>query len=101
MTKAGPTPLDFDPAWWMEFAACKGEPTATFFPSRGDMDGIRRAKSICAGCPVQIDCLHYGVVFGVRYGVWGSTTEYERRQLRRQLREELGLAYNRPVREVS
>lgn len=76
MTRFLVTPED-----WMEDAACKGRSTRLFFPERGDSNVL--ALKICAGCPVQVECLDYALSTGQTHGVWGGTSERERRQQRR------------------
>jgi WhiB family transcriptional regulator, redox-sensing transcriptional regulator len=49
---------------------------------------IRQAKAICDGCPVATDCLDYAISTNQEYGVWGGTSEDERRILRRKWRSE-------------
>jgi WhiB family redox-sensing transcriptional regulator len=41
----------------------------------------RRAKSICALCPVRIECLEYAVRIREPHGIWGGLNELERRVL--------------------
>lgn len=51
-----------------------------FFPVKGGSP--RQAKRLCAQCRVQ--CLREPLsVPGVVFGIWGGTTEYERRAMRR------------------
>jgi len=64
---------------WYEFASCREHDPEIFFPDKGDSPN--RAKRICAGCPVRIDCLNYALRHGVRYGVWGGLSDRERRRL--------------------
>jgi WhiB family redox-sensing transcriptional regulator len=72
-------------AEWRERAACSGYRHALFFPV-GDTDtaAIERAISICLGCAVIDDCLEYALETNQRAGIWGGTTEEERRSLRRK-----------------
>lgn len=42
---------------WMDRAACRGQGTDDFFPSRRGNAGA--AKAICAGCEVRGECLDY------------------------------------------
>ena len=66
---------------WMEEAACKGQPTETFFPHAGS--SIFRARALCLGCPVRSQCLDYALADYELSGVWGGTTERERERIRR------------------
>jgi WhiB family redox-sensing transcriptional regulator len=38
-----------------------------------------RAKAICAGCPVQPQCLDHALAIQEPHGIWGGLTENERR----------------------
>ena len=74
---------------WQWRAACRGEDTGTFFPpSEPETKHERivreeRAKSICARCPVRLECLEYSLTVPELYGIWGGLTEQERRALLR------------------
>lgn len=65
---------------WMERAACRGFPTALFFPAEAEddqSDGDNEiAKAICASCPVQEPCRAHQME--EPYGVRGSLTAEER-----------------------
>ena len=67
---------------WRDNAACRGtDPTTTTFyppPSRNARD----AKRICSSCPVRTECLQEALARHERHGIWGGTTERERRQLK-------------------
>jgi WhiB family redox-sensing transcriptional regulator len=65
---------------WAE-AACIGADPDLFFPGKGRNDDCAEAKAICAGCPVRDECLEAGM--SQDFGIWGGTTERERRRLRR------------------
>ena len=67
---------------WIEQAACRAYPAEWWFPERGDMVALNRAKTICKSCPVQAECLAYALSFDTRDGVWGATSETQRRRLR-------------------
>lgn len=58
-----------------------------FFPERGKP--AERAKQICAQCPVWRECLEFALANHLRDGVFGGTTEKERRVILRARR--LGL----------
>lgn len=68
---------------WIADAACRGMDPGLFFPDRNEPTGP--IKAICAECPVQADCLDYAIRTGQKYGIWGGTSEKQRRQLRRGL----------------
>lgn len=60
---------------WQQQAACRDADTALFYPEKGER--AAPAKAICAKCPVQAECLEYGL--HDRFGIWGGLTEKERR----------------------
>ncbi len=72
---------------WQWRAACRGEDTSLFFPAseletrREKEDREAKAKRICSGCPVRIECLEYAVRIREPHGVWGGLNELERRAL--------------------
>ena len=67
---------------WMVFGACREEDSDIFFPTTKDQ--TRRALAICAICPVQEDCLDYALEARERFGIWGGTTEKQRRKMLRR-----------------
>jgi len=74
---------------WREDASCRGHDLSLFFPDEGDLDGIERAKEICADCPVKDLCLSYAVETNQTEGIWGGATKQERRRLRRRWLKDL------------
>jgi WhiB family redox-sensing transcriptional regulator len=78
---ASPTYLA-QPEPWIEQAACHGVDPKVFFPSRGD--DPRPAKKMCMSCPVRAQCLDYALRTNQAYGIWGATSERQRRRMRRQ-----------------
>ncbi len=74
---------------WREGAACLDDVEGIFFPDDGNVGSIRRAKGVCAGCPVVDECLMYAIETGQSDGIWGGTTPRERRKLRRLWIEEV------------
>jgi WhiB family redox-sensing transcriptional regulator len=44
---------------------------------------IHAAKAVCDRCPVAQQCLDWAVAVGQLDGIWGGTTESERRAIRR------------------
>ena len=71
-------------AAWMAGGSCRNHPPATFFPSDGV--GVERARKICATCPSQEPCLEYALVNRIDHGVWGGTSERERRRILKRRR---------------
>ena len=69
---------------WMSEGKCRDLPPETFFPSDGV--GVEIARRICADCPVKAPCLEYAMENHIDHGVWGGTSERERRRLARQRR---------------
>lgn len=75
---------------WRDDGACTGmtethgaaEVSAIFFPERGA--SLRRAKAICAECPVRERCLEHALTQPEKYGVWGGLSEQERRVMRKE-----------------
>jgi WhiB family transcriptional regulator, redox-sensing transcriptional regulator len=72
---------------WRDYAACRDVDPDLFFPlgtSGASLPQIEEAKQICRTCPVCGPCLRWALQSGDA-GVWGGTTEDERRT-HRQLR---------------
>ena len=69
---------------WMQRGLCRQVPPSTFFPNDGV--GVEVARRICADCPVKASCLEYALRNGIDHGVWGGTSERERRRIARRRR---------------
>lgn len=69
---------------WMARAACLHADPELFFPERRDRHAPRAAKAVCGGCPVLRECRDYALADETLVGIWGGTTERERRALRRE-----------------
>ena len=69
---------------WMERGKCREMDPALFFPNDGM--GVQVAQRICAECPVREECLEYALANRVDHGVWGGTSERERRRILRSRR---------------
>jgi WhiB family transcriptional regulator, redox-sensing transcriptional regulator len=70
---------------WRETAACQDADPDLFFPigaAGPALHQIEEAKRICRACPAQAPCLAWALDHAVGSGVWGGTTEDERRALR-------------------
>jgi hypothetical protein len=66
----------------MKLGACRGEDPELFFPGRGETMAVRRAKAICSQCPVRSECLEYALANPHDTGIWGVTSDRQRRQIR-------------------
>lgn len=77
-----------DPAGWAAKGACQDSDPELFFPVTSQGPARRqvvKAKAICAQCPVRPQCLEFALETGQSFGVWGGTSEDERRVLRRRM----------------
>jgi WhiB family redox-sensing transcriptional regulator len=71
---------------WRGEAKCLGSDPALFFPlgSTGEpMEQAVSAKRVCQSCTVRPRCLQFALETNQDAGVWGGTTEDERKTLRR------------------
>lgn len=82
-----------------EHGACKEYPTEWWYPG-GSSDEFKnrpssyekyaqKAKSICADCPVRLDCLSYALDFNENYGIWGGFSPRSRITIKRRRRRGL------------
>lgn len=71
---------DDSPLDWRDDAACVGTDPDAFFVGKGG--DPKPALKICRGCPVTAECLDWALRHG-ETGVWGATTDRQRRDLRR------------------
>jgi WhiB family redox-sensing transcriptional regulator len=70
---------------WRSRGACLAEDPELFFPLSAlgpGHDQIAAAKTVCAHCAVRAECLGFALGTGQEHGVWGGTSEEERRALR-------------------
>lgn len=65
---------------WMADAACRGMPVNLFYPQRGD--STYEAKQVCGRCPVREDCYRFAMDTNQTIGIWGRTSERQRRDRR-------------------
>ena len=71
---------------WRAKAACRDIDTSWFFPDGdavGDAD-VAAALAVCASCPVRDECLEFALTTRQDDGIWGGTTEAERKRIRRR-----------------
>ncbi|UNN04931.1 WhiB family transcriptional regulator [Rhodococcus opacus] len=67
-------------------ASCRGRESSMFFHpdrERGRAREMRdfRAKMICRGCPVLVQCREHALSVGGPYGIWGELSANEREEL--------------------
>lgn len=73
---------------WRHEAICRETDPELFFPvgTTGQaLLQIDRAKEVCAECTVRISCLQFALETNQDSGIWGGTSEEERRNIRRQI----------------
>ena len=73
---------------WQQRGSCRSADTALFFPPSNRFEHkpdreVReaRAKRICHGCPVRVECLEWALTMREPHGVWGGRSESERKQM--------------------
>ncbi|MEV5319913.1 WhiB family transcriptional regulator [Streptomyces sp. NPDC052687] len=73
---------------WRERAECRNEDPDLFFPigtSGPALMQTEQAKAVCRRCPVREPCLQWALDTDQSIGVWGGTSETERRTLKRRV----------------
>lgn len=65
---------------WAARAKCRGSADALFCEAAEQ----KRARALCSGCPVRMECLAEALDNRIEWGVWGGLTERERRTMLRQ-----------------
>lgn len=83
-----PTALDVivDADNWRNYAACRDTAPDLFFPVGTTglaIEQIDAAKAVCNECPAKNPCLEFALETNQDSGIWGGTSEDERRRLRR------------------
>ena len=71
---------------WRVLASCQDTDPDLFFPvgtTGPAIEQIANAKAVCDACPVKEPCLEFALSTNQDSGVWGGTSEEERRKLRR------------------
>jgi WhiB family redox-sensing transcriptional regulator len=84
-----PASIRTGPADWRAQGACRREDPELFFPvaeAGPALVQLDRARAICRRCPVRAECLSFALETVQDHGVWGGTSEDERRALRRNRR---------------
>ena len=76
---------------WRKDALCRDTDPELFFPVGNTGQAllqISEAKNVCCECQVQSQCLDFAIETNQDCGIWGGTSEDERRQIRRQMAAE-------------
>lgn len=68
---------------WIGHGACRGLDPILFHPERGE--STRDAKAVCATCTVRLECLTWALDTDQKHGIYGGTSERERRRIRQRL----------------
>ena len=71
---------------WRSLSACLTEDPELFFPLSVSGPGLVQlaaAKAVCLPCQVRAECLGFALSSGQEFGVWGGTSEEERKAIRR------------------
>lgn len=71
---------------WRHRALCRDEDPELFFPvgtTGPAATQVDAAKQVCRRCTVSAECLEWAIETGQDNGVWGATSEDERRALKR------------------
>lgn len=68
---------------WMEFAACAEVDPTLWFPESGGEHVSKKAKAICATCPVKAECLELAEsIDPYPDGIWAGMSHRERQDMR-------------------
>lgn len=67
---------------WMEEALCAQTDPDIFYPEKGG--STAPATSVCASCAVRAECLEYAVANDIRHGIWGGTSDNDRKRMARE-----------------
>ena len=79
---------DWDVSAWRTRSACLDSDPDVFFPigSTGPaLEQIETAQRICTACTVRDECLEFALATNQDAGIWGGTSEEERRVIRRRI----------------
>ena len=79
-------PVTMENEDWRVGAACSDTDPDLFFPvgtTGPAIEQIQSAKAVCGECDAQSDCLEFALATNQDSGVWGGTSEEERRKLRK------------------
>lgn len=69
---------------WQDLSLCVQTDPDIFFPEKGG--STAPAMSVCNACPVRQQCLDYAIENDIRHGIWGGTSDNDRRRIARERR---------------
>jgi WhiB family redox-sensing transcriptional regulator len=78
--------IDWDIDDWREQASCRDTDPDLFFPvgtTGPAIEQIESAKAVCFACLAREACLEFALATNQESGIWGATSEDERRKLRK------------------
>ena len=77
--------VDTSGQWYLR-SACRGLEASIFYPDPDVTEDVARALAVCAACEVREVCLAHALGRREPTGIWGGTTERERRRVLRRRR---------------
>jgi WhiB family redox-sensing transcriptional regulator len=78
--------IEWDVDDWRDNASCRDTDPDLFFPigtTGPAIEQIESAKRVCYACEAQEACLEFALATNQESGIWGGTSEEERRKLRK------------------
>ena len=78
--------VEWDADDWRKLAACRHTEPDLFFPvgtTGPAIEQIEAAKRVCRACDAIEPCLEFALATNQESGIWGGTSEEERRKLRK------------------
>jgi WhiB family redox-sensing transcriptional regulator len=69
----------------LDAAICRQTDPELWFPEKGGSN--EQARRLCRSCPFITPCLRYALDNREHWGVWGGTSERERRKMLRRSAE--------------
>lgn len=78
--------IEWDIDDWREQASCRDTDPDLFFPvgtTGPAVEQITAAKAVCHECSARLACLEFALETNQEAGIWGGTSEDERRKLRK------------------
>lgn len=76
--------LNVSKSKWKYSTACFDKEPDLMFPVKIEKQKIV-AETICSQCDHIVDCLYFAIVSKEEFGVWGGTTQPERREIQKRI----------------